>query len=51
MMPSWLHASVNVDPVSLMPTAARGVMDGTTTVEQIGFALLAPVTLGLYRKR
>ncbi len=59
-MPAWLHAFVDVNPVSLMTTAARGVMAGSATFDQIVLALvapvaltavLAPVTLWLYRRR
>jgi ABC-2 type transport system permease protein len=59
-MPSWLRAFVEVNPVSLMTTALRGLMGGTATIEQIGLALiapvaitilLAPVTIWLYRKQ
>jgi ABC-2 type transport system permease protein len=59
-MPGWLRAFVEVNPVSLMTTAARGLLSGGVTLEQIGLALmapvvltllLAPVTLWLYRKR
>jgi ABC-2 type transport system permease protein len=58
-MPSWLRAAVEVNPVSLMTTAVRGLMDGSATPEQVLIALipvvtltvlLAPVTLWLYRK-
>ena len=59
-MPAWLRAFVEVNPISLMATAMRGLMGGTATLEQIGLALaapvlltatLAPVTLLLYRRR
>lgn len=59
-MPGWLRAFVSVNPVSLMATAMRGLMNGTATVQQIGLALafpalltvvLAPVTLWLYRRK
>lgn len=59
-MPDWLRSSVEVNPVSLMTTALRGLMAGTVTVSQIGLALiapivltltLAPVVLWLYRRR
>jgi len=59
-MPSWLRAFVEVNPVSLMTTALRGLMGGTATLEQIGLALiapvvmtllLAPVTIWLYRRQ
>jgi ABC-2 type transport system permease protein len=59
-MPGWLRAFVEVNPVSLMTTATRGVMSGSASFNQIALALmapaaltvlLAPVTLWLYRKR
>jgi ABC-2 type transport system permease protein len=59
-MPSWLRAFVEVNPVSIMTTALRGLMAGTATLEQIAHALvapvlitllLAPVTIWLYRKQ
>jgi len=46
-MPSWLRAFVEVNPVSLMTTAMRGLMGGGATAGQIGLALLAPVILTL----
>ncbi len=59
-MPDWLRAIVDVNPVSLITTAIRGLMSGGVTASQIGLALmapmaltllLAPVTLWLYRKQ
>ena len=59
-MPGWLRAFVEVNPVSLMTTAMRGLMGGTRPSEQVGLALiapvaltvvLAPVTLWLYRRQ
>ena len=59
-MPGWLRALVEVNPVSLMTTAMRGLMDGNVTLMQLGLALLAPalltillapLTLWLYRRR
>ncbi len=59
-MPGWLRAIVDVNPVSLITTAIRGLMSGGVTINQIGVALiapfaltmlLAPVTLWLYRKQ
>jgi ABC-2 type transport system permease protein len=58
-MPDWLRAFVEVNPISLMTTAMRGLMAGTSTPGQIALALLAPalltatlapVTLWLYRR-
>jgi ABC-2 type transport system permease protein len=59
-MPEWLRAFVEVNPVSLMTTAVRGLMSGSASLPQIVLALiapaaltvsLAPLTLWLYRKR
>ncbi|HUG62878.1 MAG TPA: ABC transporter permease [Methylomirabilota bacterium] len=44
-MPGWLRAFVDVNPVSLMTTAIRGLMGGGATVAEIGWALVAPVVL------
>jgi len=46
-MPGWLRSFVEVNPVSLMTTALRGLMSGTATLSQIGLALIAPVVLTL----
>jgi len=59
-MPAWLRAFVDVNPVSLMTTAMRGLMGGTATFGDVALALaapvaltllLAPVTLWLYRRQ
>jgi ABC-2 type transport system permease protein len=59
-MPAWLRAFVEVNPVSLMTTAQRGLMAGSATAEQVLLALaapvaltvlLAPLTLRLYRRK
>ncbi len=59
-MPEWLRAFVDVNPISLMTTAVRGLMNGGATFGDVGVALIAPVvlTLGLspvvlwlYRRR
>jgi ABC-2 type transport system permease protein len=59
-MPGWLRGFVEVNPVSLMTTALRGLMDGTATAGMLTVALiapvlltvlLAPVTLMLYRRK
>jgi len=44
-MPGWLRAFVDVNPVSLMTTALRGLMSGGATIDQIALALIAPVGL------
>lgn len=44
-MPGWLRIFVDVNPVSLMTTAMRGLMSGDATMAQVGLALLAPIAL------
>lgn len=44
-MPEWLRAFVDVNPVSLMTTAMRGLMNGGLTPIDLVLALAAPVTL------
>ena len=57
---SRLRAFVEVNPISLMATAIRGLMGGGATALEIALALvapvaltvtLAPVTLWLYRRQ
>jgi ABC-2 type transport system permease protein len=59
-MPGWLRAFVDVNPVSHLVSAERGLMGGTATAGQIGWVLLAsavlvlvfaPLTMHLYRNR
>lgn len=59
-MPGWLRAMVEANPVSLMTTAMRGLMAGSSTPGEVAAALvapllltaaLAPLTLWLYRRR
>lgn len=59
-MPGWLRAFVNVNPVTLMTTAVRGLMNGGAGVTEVLMALiapalltvlLAPLTLWLYLRR
>ena len=59
-MPGWLRGFVEVNPVSLMTTAIRGLMGGGATLGDVALALLAPVvltallapvTLWLYRRQ
>lgn len=59
-MPGWLRGFVDVNPISLMTTALRGLMSGDVEIAQIALALiapvvltaiLAPVTLWLYLRR
>jgi ABC-2 type transport system permease protein len=59
-MPSWLHSFVDLNPISHLVTAERGLMNGTATAGQIIWVLLAsaaltavfaPLTMRLYRNR
>jgi ABC-2 type transport system permease protein len=59
-MPRWLQAFVDVNPVSHVVTAVRGLMHGTVTGEQLAWVLLAsaalivvfaPLTMHLYRHK
>ena len=58
-MPGWLQAVVKVNPVSRVVTAVRGLMGGTASASEIGWALLAcavivaifaPITMRLYNR-
>lgn len=58
-MPGWLQAFVAVNPVALVTTAVRGILDGTVTAGQVGLGLLgpaivtavcAPLAMALYRR-
>lgn len=44
-LPSWLRAFVDVNPVTHLVTAVRGLMAGTATVGQVGWVLLASAAL------
>jgi ABC-2 type transport system permease protein len=59
-MPGWLRMFVEVNPVSQLVDAVRGLMDGTAQAGQIGGVLIAsgllvavfgPLTMRLYRNR
>ena len=59
-MPAALRAFADVNPITHLVTAARGLMDGTATVGQVLWvlaaaavlnALFAPLTTRLYRRR
>lgn len=59
-LPGPLEAFVDVNPVSHLVTAIRGLMHGTVTASQIGWVLLAcvllvavfaPLTMHLYRNK
>ena len=44
-MPSWLQAFVDVNPITLLVTAVRGLMYGTATAGQVGWVLLVSAVL------
>lgn len=59
-LPGWLEIFVNVNPITHLVTAVRGLMDGTATVGSIGIVLattivltcvFAPLTVYLYRNK
>ncbi len=59
-MPGWLQAFLDVNPISHLVTAERGLMHGTAGATEIGWVLLtsaaltavfAPLTMHLYRNR
>lgn len=59
-LPGWLEAFVDVNPISHLVTAERGLMDATATIGEIGLvlgvaaaltAVFAPLTVALYRSR
>jgi ABC-2 type transport system permease protein len=59
-MPSWLHTFVDLNPISHLVTAERGLMNGTATAGQIIWvlaasaaltAVFAPLTMRLYRNK
>jgi ABC-2 type transport system permease protein len=59
-MPGWLRSFVEVNPITHMATAMRGLMGGTATFHDVLMALSAPVsltlllgplTIWLYRRR
>jgi ABC-2 type transport system permease protein len=59
-MPGWLQAFIDLNPVSHLVTASRGLMAGTATVAQVGWvlaaaaaltAIFAPLTSHLYRNQ
>ena len=43
-LPSALEAFVNVNPVSILTDAARGLMDGSPSSTDIGIVLAMPLT-------
>jgi ABC-2 type transport system permease protein len=59
-LPGWLEAFVDVNPVTHLVTAARGLMDGTATAGDVLLvlataavltAVFAPLTTRLYRRK
>ena len=59
-MPGWLRAFVDANPVSQLVSAERALMNGTATVTQVGWVLVAaaavvavfaPTTMYLYRRK
>ncbi|HSI94306.1 MAG TPA: ABC transporter permease [Jiangellaceae bacterium] len=59
-MPGWLRGFVEVNPVSHLADAVRGLMHGTATFGDVGWVLVAsaalvavfgPLTMHLYRSR
>lgn len=59
-LPSWLQGFVNINPISILATAVRGLMHGNGTWEQIGWVVVvsaifvvifAPLTMYLYRRK
>ncbi len=59
-LPDWLETFVDINPISHLVTATRGLMDGTATVGQIAVvltitgaltAVFAPLTVHLYRRK
>ena len=60
MMPGWLQALININPVTHLVTAARGLIAGAAPAGEITWVLLAclaltaifaPLTLYLYRNK
>jgi ABC-2 type transport system permease protein len=59
-MPGWLQAFIDVNPITHVVTATRGLLAGTATVGQVGWvlaasaaltAVFAPLTMHLYRNK
>ncbi len=58
-LPGWLEAFVDINPISHLVTASRGLMEGTASAGDIGVvlataavltAVFAPLTVHLYRR-
>ncbi|WP_416148284.1 ABC transporter permease [Salipaludibacillus sp. HK11] len=59
-LPGWLQGFVEINPISLLVTAVRGLMHGTVTTEQVIWVfvasalfvvIFAPITMYLYRNK
>jgi ABC-2 type transport system permease protein len=59
-MPSWLESFVDVNPISILTTATRGLMHGNANASDIGLVLLAsgaivavfaPLTMYFYNRK
>jgi ABC-2 type transport system permease protein len=59
-LPGWLESFVEVNPISHLVTASRGLMEGTASVGEIAIvlasagaltAVFAPLTTHLYRRK
>lgn len=59
-MPGWLQTFIDINPISHLVTATRGLMAGTATAGQVGWvlaasaaltAIFAPLTMHLYRNK
>jgi ABC-2 type transport system permease protein len=59
-MPAWVRAVADVNPVTHLVTATRGLMDGTATAGDIGLvlagsailtAVFAPLTVRMYHRK
>jgi ABC-2 type transport system permease protein len=59
-LPRWLEAFVNVNPITILVTAIRGLIHGHQVTSEIGLvfavsaalvALFAPLTMYVYRKK
>jgi ABC-2 type transport system permease protein len=44
-MPDWLESFVNINPITHLVSAIRGLMSGTTAAGEIGWVLLACVVI------
>ena len=59
-MPGWLEAFVDINPITFLVSAIRGLMFGTAVAEEVGWVLLisvilvvvfSPLTMYFYRKK